>query len=159
MGKLFNAMILGTGITIALLLFNGGGQNPTSLILMLLNPSSYSNSAFYLLFNLAGIATISGGILIGVAAIIKQDWLMRAGFIGVLSSIVIAPFVDLWKFIYSQTNYLGIGQSFQCTTSPLCNYIATGGMGQIIALVIAGPLILYALWASINYIWTGESNG
>jgi len=157
MGKLFNSMIMGVVITLILFVVNGGGQNPTSLFLLLLNPSNYENGAFYLIFGFSGLATITGGILIGVAAIIKQDWLLRAGIIASLNTIAIAPFVDLFKFIHSQTNYIGVG--YACEVSPLCSYIQTGGMGQIIAMVIAGPLIIYSLWSCINYVWGGESNG
>jgi hypothetical protein len=154
MGKLFNTMIMGVMITVVLLVFNGGGQNPTSLFLMMMNPSNYENSSFYLIFGLSGLATLTGGILIGVAAIIRQDWLLRAGIISLLNTIVIAPFVDLFKVIHSQTNFIGVGHT--CMTSPLCSYIETGGVGQLIALVIVGPMIIYALWASIEYIWKGD---
>jgi len=154
MGKLFNTMILGVVITVVLLLFNGGGQNPTSLFLLLLNPTNYQNNAFYLIFGISGLATLTGGILIGIATIIRQDWLMRAGFVASLNTIVIAPFIDLFKIIHSQTNF--IGEGYTCVTSPLCSYITTGGVGQLIAAIIAGPLIIYALWSSIEYIWKGD---
>ena len=154
MGKLFNAMILGVCSTLVLLIFNSSGITPTSLFLMLLNPASYENNAFYLIFGISGLATITGVISIGVAAIIKQDWLMRGGFVASLSSIVIFPFVDLFRFIVAQTNYIAAN----CVNSPVCSQLnSIQGMGQIIALITVGTLILYALWASVEYIWRGDS--
>ena len=152
MGKLFNSMILGVGITFSLLILNGSGVSPTSLFLMLFNPVGYEVNAFYLMF--AGLATLTGGILIGVAAIVRQDWLARGGIVLSLSSIVLAPFIDLFSFIVAQTNFIAAGCDM---TSPVCLQLnAIGGMGQIFGLVFAGPLFLYALWACTEFIWSGD---
>ena len=123
MGKVFNSMILGVIVTLVLLLFNGGGQEPTSLFLLLLNPTNWENSSFWNVF--VSLLTLGAGVIvIGLAAIIKQDWVLRAGIVGTLSSIVIFPFVDLFRAIVSQTNYISTG----CTNAPVCDYInAIGG--------------------------------
>jgi hypothetical protein len=154
MGKLFNSMIGGILSTLVLLLFNSTGILPTSLFLMMLNPVNYQNNAFYLIFGISGLATLSGGILIGIAAIVRQDWLLRAGIVSSLSSIVIFPYVDLFRFVVAQTNYISSG----CTTSPVCTQLnAIGGMGQIFGLIFVGPIILYTFWACVNYIFVAES--
>lgn len=153
MGKVFNMMMLGVVVTTVLLIFNGGGQTPTSLFLLLLNPSGWEYSAFYLL--MFSVATASGAVIIGLAAIIRQDWLLRAGIVVSLNSIVIGPFIDLFQFVHAQTNFIGTG--YTCVTSPLCDYISTGGIGQIFALIFVSPLILYVLWSCIEYIWKGDS--
>ena len=154
MGKLFNSMIMGTIAIFTLLIFDSSGQTPTSLFLLLLNPVDYKTSSFYLLFGISSLATISGGILIGTAALLRQDWLMRAGFVTSLSSIVIFPFVDLFRFIVAKTNYI----ASNCVGSPVCSQLnAINGMGQIFGLVFVGPLFLYAFWACIEYIWKGDS--
>jgi len=153
MGKLFNSMILGVCITLGLLLLNGAGTTPTSLFLLLLNPTSYETNSFYILFS--GLATASGIIVIGLAAIIKQDWLARGGIVLTFSSIVLAPFVDLFTFIVAQTNYINAGCNL---ASPVCSQLnAINGMGQIFGILFAGPLFLYALWACIEYIWKGDA--
>jgi len=152
MGKLFNSMILGVGITFSLLILNGSGVSPTSLFLMLFNPVGYEVNAFYLMF--AGLATLTGGILIGVAAIVRQDWLARGGIVLSLSSIVLAPFIDLFTFIVAQTNFVESGCNI---AAPFCNQLnPIQGVGQIFGLIFAGPLFLYALWSCIEYIWSGD---
>lgn len=152
MGKLFNSMILGIGITFSLLILNGSGTTPTSLFLMLFNPGGYEVNGFYLMF--AGLATLTGGVLIGIAAIIRQDWLARGGIVLGLSSIVLAPFIDFFNFIVAQTNFISAGCDI---ASPVCNQLNNiEGMGQIFGLVLVGPLFLYALWACIEYIWGGD---
>lgn len=151
MGKVFNSMILGIIITVALALFNGSGISPTSLVLLLLNPQGWQDSAFWL--SLSAVLTASGFIVIGIAAIIKQDWLVRAGIVTSLSSIVLAPFVDLYRFFVSQSNYIALG----CANAPICNYVTElGGVGQFLGLIIAGPLFIYALWACVEWVFTGD---
>lgn len=154
MGKLFNTMVLGTMTTLALLLLDSTGTTPTSLFLMMLNPVNYENNAFYLIFGIGGLATITGGIIIGVAAIIRQDWLMRAGFITSLSSLTIFPFIDLFRFIVAKTNYI----SLNCSISPVCLQLnSIQGIGQILGLIFVGPIILYAFWSNLEYVWKGDS--
>ena len=157
MGKLFNSMIFGAVSTMALLLLDSSGATPTSLILLLLNPVAYSTNGFYqIFFGVAGLTALTGFVVIGVGAVIKQDWLIRAGFIGSLSSIVIFPFIDLFRFVVAKTNYIALN----CTTSPVCSSLnSIQGVGQIIGFIFVAPFFLYALWACVNYVWTGESNG
>lgn len=159
MGKLFNVAIGGIAITLGLLIFNSAGFTPSNLILMLLNPESLTStdpsgrySFFALLF---GIATVTGFIAIGIAAIIKQDWVARGGIVLGLNSVLIAPYIDLFRAIVSQTKF--IGTNFTCQVSPLCSYIQTGGIGQIIAFIFVGPLIFYCLWACLEWVWKGDS--
>jgi hypothetical protein len=152
MGKVFNSMILGIVITVALALFNGSGIAPTSLVIMLLNPTGWETSNFWLSFS--ALFTVSGAIVIGLAAIIKQDWVVRAGMISALSSIVIFPFVDLFTFMNSHLGYIA---EASCINSPVCSQLnSVGGVGQFIAIIVAGPLLLYALWASIEWIFSGD---
>jgi len=152
MGKVFNSMILGTLITLALLLLNGSGSETTSIFLMLFNPGDYGTNGFYLL--LAGFATITGGITIGIAVLTKQDWLARAGIVLSLNSILVAPLVDLFRFVVGQTNFI----ASNCDgISPVCSQLnAIEGMGQIFGIVFVGPLFLYVFWACMEYIWKGD---
>ena len=152
MGKVFNTMILGVLITVGLCLFNGSGLDSTSLVIMLLNPSGWETSGFWLIFS--SLFTITGAIVIGLAAIIKQDWVVRAGMISALSSIVVAPFVDLFRFINNQLSYVAAN----CVNSPVCsNLDAVGGIGQFVSILIAGPLLLYALWSCVQLIFSGDT--
>lgn len=151
MGKVFNSMIMGVIITAVLLLMNGSGFTATSLFLLVLNPTSWQNSGFWLIFS--SLFTVTGFIVIGLAAIIKQDWVLRAGAIISLSSVVVAPFVDFYQFIVSQTTYL----SLNCVNSPVCSQLnQIGGIGQIVALLLAGPMIIYSAWACLEWIYTGD---
>lgn len=152
MGKVFNSMIMGVIISAALYYLNGTGADVTSLFSVLLNPSNYVDSKFWLLF--AGITTLGSAIVIGLAAIIKQDWVFRAGIIASLSSIVLAPYLQLFTFFSSQTGYI----AQVCSSYPICAQTnALGGIGQWIALIFAGPLFLYAWWACIEFIWKGDN--
>jgi hypothetical protein len=152
MGKMFNTMILGTFIIVVLGLFNGLGNTPSSLVLLLMNPSAWEGNAFWLIFSSA--VTIGGGITLGLAAVLRQDWIARAGAVGLLSSIVVAPFVDLFTFVVAQTNYISLG----CVNSPICTRVdAIGGLGQFIGILLIAPLLLYALWACVEWIWKGDS--
>jgi hypothetical protein len=153
MGKMFNSMILGVIVTVALALFNGSGISPTSLVIMLLNPSGWETSNFWLAFS--SVFTVTGVIVIGLAAIIKQDWVLRAGIVSALSSIVIAPFVDLFNFMNSHLGYIAAAS---CRNAPICSQLnSVGGIGQFIAIIVAGPLLLYALWASLEWVFKGDS--
>ena len=152
MGKVFNSMIMGVIITAALYFINGNGADPTSLFSMLLNPTNFTNNAFWLIF--AGITALGSIIVIGLAAIIKQDWVARAGMMAALSTIVLAPYLQLFTFFAAQTGYISI----YCASSPVCSQTQLlGGIGQWVALVFAGPLFLYAMWAIIEFIWKGDS--
>jgi hypothetical protein len=154
MGKVFNSMIMGTLISIGLAFFNSTGIQSTSLVSLLLNPTAWENNGFWNLFAIP-ISTLGvGAIVIGIAAIIKQDWVWRAGIIVSLSSIVISPFVDLFTFLNSQTAFI----TSTCFNSPICETLSsTGGFGQLIGLIIAGPLFLYAMWSCVEYIFKGDS--
>jgi len=153
MGKTFNAMILGVIISIALAFFNGAGLNPTSLVLILLDPSSWQNASFWQMF--AALGAIGGGILIiGLGAVIKQDWVWRAGIITSLSSIILSPYVDFFQFINSQTSYI----SSNCFDAPICSVLNNvGGIGQWIGILIVGPIFLWALWSCVEYVFKGDS--
>jgi len=157
MGKVFNSMVLGVFITIALALFNSSGIAPTSLVLLLLNPAGWENSGFWQVFS--AVLTIGGVgvIVIGLAAIIKQDWVLRAGMIASVSSIVVFPFVDLFRFFVAQTNYIGIGCKPEAIV-PICDYLnGINGVGQFLGLIIAGPMIIYALWACLEWVFKGDA--
>ena len=153
MGKLYNSMIGGVIISAAMYIFHSVGFEPTSLFLLLLNPTNFENSRFYGFLGIAGFATIAGFITIGIAAVIRQDWLLRGGIIASISSLVIFPYVDLFRIVVGHTTYI----SPVCVGSPVCEQLNTiGGIGQVIGLVIVGPMILYSMWACLNYVWTGE---
>lgn len=146
-------MLMGVIITIALALLNGAGIQPTSLVLLLLNPTGWENSSFWLVFS--SLLTVTGFIVIGLAAIIKQDWVLRAGIVATLSSIVIAPFVDLFRFLNSHMGYIA---NASCINAPVCSQLnSIGGIGQFVSIAIAGPLLLYAMWASIEWVFKGDS--
>ena len=152
MGKVFNSMIMGVIISMGLFFINGTGTNPTSLFSLLLNPTNFTNSNFWLIF--AGITTLGSVIVIGLAALIKQDWVIRAGMMATLSSIVVAPYLQLFTFFSAQTGYIAT----YCANSPVCSQTQLlGGIGQWIALIFAGPLFLYSLWAMIEFVWKGDS--
>ena len=153
MGKVFNSMVMGIIITVALALFQGSGIASTSLVLMLLNPSGWADSSFWAIFS-ALTLTGAGVIVIGLAAIIRQDWVVRAGMVLTLSSIVVAPFVDLFTFMTSHLGYIAT----TCVNAPICTSLnSIGGIGQFMAILIAGPLLLYSLWACIEWIFKGDS--
>lgn len=158
MGKVFNSMVLGIITTLGLAIFNASGFVPTSLFLLLLNPSSWSSSNFWSIFSV--VLTASGFIIIGIAAIIRQDWLVRAGMITALSSVVVAPFIDLYSFLVSVSNYISAGCS-SGSVAPICSYVLSSGnnlagVGQFIAIIFAGPLIIYSIWGCIEYVWRGD---
>ena len=152
MGKMFNSMVLGMFVTLTLALFNGSGIQPTSLVLMLLSPAGWETSAFWSMFMVLG--TVGVGIIsIGIGALLKQDWIVRAGWLAALSTIVINPFIDLARFFVTQTNYISTG----CVNSPICSHVSEfGGIGQFLAIVIAGPIILYVLWACVEWVFKGD---
>jgi hypothetical protein len=153
MGKVFNSMVFGVLISVSLAFFNSSGISQTSLLSMLLNPTAYQNSSFFGIISVFGTGVL-GAIVIGLSAIIRQDWVTRAGWMISLSSIVLAPFIDLFTFINAQFGYL----SPACVNAPVCATLSsTGGLGQIIALLFAGIPFLYALWASVEYVWRGDS--
>jgi predicted membrane metal-binding protein len=152
MGKVFNSMVFGIIISVSLLLLNSTGTRMTNLFSLLLNPTDWTNNGFWLMF--AAVAGISGVILIGLAAIIRQDWVWRAGIMVSLSSIVISPYVDLFTFVNSQLTFI----SSNCVNSPVCTQLnSLGGIGQFIGLGIAGIPLLYALWACVEFVWKGDS--
>lgn len=159
MGKLFNSMVMGIGITVALWLFNGNGFEATSVVFFLLNPSAYKTSEFWT--SLTVFASVGSLVVIGIGALIKQDWLYRAGIVGSIASIVLSPYIALFTFLSGQTNYISACESSVGTTGvTLCSQLnEIGGIGQIIALVVAGPLLLYALWACYSWIFSPESSG
>lgn len=154
MGKLFNSMLLGSVLMIAMYLFNGSGQNSPTLVGLLLNPTGWKSSEFISLFAFAGISTLAGGIAIGLGAILKQDWITRAGWIGILMPIVIQPYVSFFTTINSFTGFIDP----TCVGSAtFCNSLSySGQIGQVIGYLLVGPLFLYAVWACIEWVWKGD---
>lgn len=156
MGKLFNALVMGTIITVALWIFNGNGLNPTNLMTLLLNPTGWEDSGFWVA--LTAFTTLTGGILIGLGVVIRQDWITRAGLITTISSITIAPYVAFFTFLAASSNYASTCSSTMSQT--VCSQLnSIGGIGQIIAIVFVGPMFLYSLWACISWIFSPESTG
>ena len=155
MGKLFNSILMGVLMLLVLYFFNGSGQNTNSVFDMLLNPSNWENSNFYLTFGLSTLVAGLGAIVIGLGAIIKQDWVSRAGIVISLNTIVLAPYIAVFTFLTGAANY-----SSSCINSPICSQLnSLGGIGQIISLVFVGPMFLYAFWACISWIFSPESTG
>lgn len=155
MGKLFNSIMLGVIILILLYFFNGSGIDANSVFSMLLNPSNWGQSPFYAVFGISGLVTGLGAIVIGLGAIIKQDWVSRAGIVLSLNTIVLAPYVALFTFFAAGPNYAST-----CINSPICSQLnSIGGIGQFVALLIVGPLFLYAFWACISWIFSPETTG
>ena len=81
MGKMYNSMILSVMITLALLIFNGTGETPTALFLILLNPAGWENSQFWGIFIILGTAGVDGIIdaasydaLSGATSVIGRAW-------------------------------------------------------------------------------------
>lgn len=154
MGRVFTSMILGTVVMAAMLMFNGLGANTTSLFDLMLNPTDWGNNGFWGIFASLFATAGAGIIVIGLAAIIKQDWVFRLGIITSLSSVIIAPYVYFFTFINSQMSYLGQN----CLVSPACSSLnQVGGIGQWIGLLIISPLFLYAMWSCIEYVFKGDS--
>jgi hypothetical protein len=98
---------------------------------------------------------VTGFISLSLAAIIKQEWVVRGGIVLSLNTILIGPYIDLFRVIVSQTKYIGV--KFECVSSPLCTYISTGGLGQIIAFIFVGPMILYCIWYLLEWVWKGDN--
>ena len=154
MGKLFNVALFGAVITAALLLLNGSQISTDSIFYLMFTADGWETHKFYLL--MTSMFTLSGAIVIGLAAIIRQDWVLRAGIVAALNSILIAPYLDLFRYVVAQTGYISSG----CITSPICtNMDNIQGMGQIFGFIFVGPLILYALWTCLNYVFVAESSG
>ena len=159
MGKLFNSIVMGIGITIALWLFNGNGLIATDLMSLLLNPSGWEDSGFWT--TLTAITLTSTVVSIGIGALLKQDWLVRVGLVGTIASIAILPYVSLFTFLAGQTNYASAcTASIGTTGASVCTQLnEIGGIGQIIAIIFVGPLFAYALWSCFSWIFSPESLG
>jgi len=157
MGKMFNTLVLSGLISIVLVLFDGNGALSIIGKLFLAPQTDWGQFFGNALTTALGGLTILGGsaIIIG-AVLIKQDWLIRAGMFTVVLSWVEAPFIQLWSFMGSK-----ILQADQCTGSYICYQLVSGAStgGMIVAGLICGPMILYALWACFNWIWSPESSG
>lgn len=149
MGKMFNTLLLSGLVSIVLLLFDGTGA--LSIIGQLfLGPQTGWGTFFSdALTSALGISTGASLIVIGTGALLKQDWLLRLGLFTVLVSWVESPFIQLWQFIGSKilTDTPCIGEGCALVTNG-----ATSG-GMIVAGLICGPLVLYALWSCFQYIW------
>lgn len=166
MGKVFNSFIISAMIQLSLLLFDDGGTAKLTPILGLMLRPAYSGltgtsgsvidiltSFFSTGLGLAGVAALVIGTIW-----IKQDWLVRGGFFVTFFSWVIFPMIDFWNTIASKVSSIP-GISSGClptSTSKICGLIGVSGFGGIIASLIAGPLIVYAMWACLEYIWGGD---
>jgi len=153
MGKLFNTIVLSGFIQLALALFDTQGLNFTPVLNLFLNPTAASGSAFWLSFitSGAGLAGLAG-LVIG-ALIIRQDWLVRAGMFTTLFSWVVFPFIGLWNFIAGKlANITGS----TCIGANCSQFASVSNMGGIIAAILVGPLILYAVYSCLEYIWQGD---
>jgi hypothetical protein len=155
MGKVITSIIIGIFISLALALFNGSGAQPTSLLLVVLGPQGWDNSQFMTLLFGNVFAVAIGAIAIGAGAIIKQDWVVRAGGIAALSGVIMAPFLDLYQFFVAHGGYLS---EVGCVGAPICSHLdAIGGIGQFIALIFVGPIFIYSLWNCLEWVWKGDT--
>ena len=158
MGKMFNALVLSGLISIVLLVFDGAGVLGVIGQFFLSPPSDWGNFLLSAMLSELGIATSIGGAVVIGAIVIKQDWLMRMGFFTLLATWVNAPFIALWNFLASKTFPLE-----SCTSAYTCATLIDGSgfttLGMILASVVVGPMILYALWACWSQIWSPESSG
>jgi hypothetical protein len=158
MGKMFNTLVMSGLISITLLLLDGSGYLGVIAKLFLSPPTGWGDFIMNALSSGLGIATLGAGIVIGIGAVIKQDWLLRLGFFAVLVSWVEAPFISLWQFLAGKILPLN-----SCTNAYTCNVLIDGAsqttLGMIIAALIVGPMVLYGLWACFSWIWSPESSG
>lgn len=157
MGKMFNTLVLSGLISIVLLIFDGAGILGTIAQFFLAPPGDWGAFVLNALTSELGIATVSSAIVVGIGAVIKQDWLMRLGMFSVLLSWVEAPFIQLWTFLSSKTFPLET-----CSNTFTCATLVDGGfttLGMILSAVLVGPLILYSFWACWSQIWSPESSG
>ncbi len=155
MAKVFNLLMVGALISFTLYLFNGSGENLTSLVAFMLNPVGWQTGEFWGVFSgLTGMA-LAGGltIAIGSAALLKQDWIVRLGYITALSTMIMGPYVALFNFFHSQLSYTAI-----CSNAPICTNIdGLMGIGNLLGFIIVGPMLLFALWNCIEYVYKGDS--
>ena len=157
MGKMFNTLVLSGLSSIILLLFDGSGALSIIGRLFLAPQTSWGNFLSNALTTaLGGFSLLGGAAIIIGAVVIKQDWLVRAGLFTVLVSWVEAPFIAMWQFMASK-----ILTEATCTNSYTCFQFANGATsgGMIVAGLVLGPIMLYALWACWSYIWSPESSG
>jgi hypothetical protein len=147
MGKMFNALVMSGIISIVLLLFDGSGILGVIAQLFVAPPTnwgSFVTNAF--IASLGGLTVLGASAIIVGSVLIKMDWLVRAGMFTVLLSWVEAPFIQMWTFLGSKLNATQIGSQ-----SLLAN--GATSLGMVFTGIIIGPMILYAMWACIQYIW------
>ena len=157
MGKMFNTLVLSGLISLTLLLFDGSGVLGVIAELFLSPPSDWGSFILDALTSQLGIATTTSAIVVGLGALVKQDWLVRLGFFSVLTTWVNAPFIRLWTFLSSKTF-----PEEACNVGYVCTPLVDGGfttLGMILSAFVVGPMILYALWACWSQIWSPESSG
>jgi len=157
MGKMFNTLVMSGIASIVLLIFDGNGALSVMGKLFLAPQTNWGTFLSGTLTTaLGGLSILGGAAIIIGAVVIKQDWLVRAGLFTVITSWIEAPFISLWQFIASK-----ILTETTCTNSYTCFQFANGATsgGMIVAGLIIGPIMLYALWAAWSYIWSPESSG
>ena len=136
MGKMLLALVLVLAIELSMVFFvTGGDSDQTSLMDFLLNMEDWSTTDFvgYLIGNL----TILGGTAIIVGTFFtKQDWLWRAGML-------VAYFFTFGSVIAGLYTFLNAG---------LAGYIAEPMGRQLVSISLVGPLILYFIMVSIDFV-------
>jgi len=157
MGKMFNTLVLSGIISILLFLLDGSGYLGVIAKFFLSPPSDWWTYIYGALTSALGVASGLGLGAITIGTIwSKQDWLVRLGMFVVLASWVSTPFIQLWTFVSSK-----LLTTETCLSQGLCESLSISGttttLGMIIAGLIVGPLILYALWACWSQIWNGDA--
>ena len=152
MGKMFNSLLISVLIVIVITLIDGSEILFTPVLNLFFNPSTGAGDIFYTIFSnaMVGIGTVT--IIIGTIMGARTDWLVRAGMFTVLESFILGPIVDLWNMIAPKIT------AYSTCTGAICDSLSTvNPFGAIIAGLIVGPLLLYAIWAGVEYVWKGDS--
>lgn len=156
MGKLFNCFVLSSLITLTLALIDGSGLTFTPILNMFVNPSSDIGSIFFSVLTSA-IAAIGFSAFIIGTFVIKLDWLARAGLFTTFESYIVPPFVGLWNSLASKITNLPSGACLN--NAAICSQLGSSNInvfGALIAALVAGPLILYAIYSGMEWIWGGD---
>ena len=157
MGKMFNTLVLSGIIAISLLLIDGSGSLNVIAQFFVSPPTDWGSFLIDALKSTLGVASISGALVIGIGALIKQDWLLRLGMFSIFASWVNMPFIRLWQFLSAK-----IFTTSNCTNQYVCSTLIDGSttttLGMVVAGLLTGPLILYALWACWSQIWSPETS-
>jgi hypothetical protein len=140
MGKLTYAIMMTGMIELALYLFGGKQFSSSSLLSVMLNPTTLQSQILWSVVILGSLAAIAASKFVSGTNLFFNVYSMYAGIAAVFI-LFVWNIADLWSFINSQLSFLGYTSSGSIVT----------GAG-VAATLITAPLFFFYLIAVLDWV-------